>query len=203
MQTAPGLVGGFSLGDWLISALVCLVAGRGVAGRRRDRRHAHPGEMVPGHGGPLPQLAQHHARARRARRLLHAPGQSHPHIQQQIAKNSLWKQTCFGPCGLYPFVSLHTNLILLGLVINGTDTNSGSERHKPIEVSIHFHRRLHGTDRIWYRDFTENGREAFACAVQLNDWGYWKSNLGEVEKVCSALVTLLELLVSMVIAAIV
>lgn len=53
---------------------VNLFPGRGVAGRRCDRRHAHSGEVVPRRRGPMPQLAQHHARARRARRLLHAPG---------------------------------------------------------------------------------------------------------------------------------
>lgn len=48
--------------------------GCSVPGRRRDRRHAYTWEMVPWHRGPLPQLAQHHARAGRARCLLHAPG---------------------------------------------------------------------------------------------------------------------------------
>lgn len=50
------------------------IAGRGVAGRRRDRRHAYPREMVPGRRGSLPQLAQHHACARGARRVLYASG---------------------------------------------------------------------------------------------------------------------------------
>lgn len=54
---------------------VC-ISGRSVPGRRSDRRHAHPREMVPRYGGPLPQLSQHHARARCARRLFYAPGSS-------------------------------------------------------------------------------------------------------------------------------
>lgn len=56
-----------------------LFAGCSIPGWRCDRRHAYTGEVVPGHGGPLPQLAQHHARARRARRLLHAPGDNARH----------------------------------------------------------------------------------------------------------------------------
>lgn len=43
--------------------------------------------MVPGDGGPLPQLTQHYARAGRAGRLLHAPG-----LYQCLFCHSTWLQ---------------------------------------------------------------------------------------------------------------
>lgn len=77
----------------------CNVPGCSIPGWRCDRRHAYTGEVVPGHGGPLPQLAQHHARARRARRLLHAPGQ-HKELVLLNQTGLLYQQ--------YPFTSTIT-----------------------------------------------------------------------------------------------